>query len=422
MTMRKMVVAAFGMCAVIAEAAWEPGEPVVAYWGGPGYWTNEEKLDDRWLQQLKEGGFNTVWARTPEELDNAARYGMRAIYMLDPKTVWFKIDLDDAAQASALAERIDRVKNHPALYVYQHWDEPSAERFSELARVKEWIRRRDPNHATWINLLPTYANNKQLGVEGDRINAYQEHVRRYGEMYCPEFMTYDHYQFKTSGDAGNYFLNMGIIRQCAAAMGIPFWNGVQACSWTPGKLASPSSPRIPGPDEMRYLVYTTAAYGAHGIYYYVYCRKEHVGSIVALDGTPDAKYEALKTLNREFVAISRVLSSLNFTGAYFQGLHATGTTPYCEQALLKIAPETPYAELQPLQELTDTTLVTRFDSPGKPTHLMVVNCDYRKDRTLHIKAPSDAERFDPRSGKWSPVGAAFDLSLVRGGGVLLRLP
>ena len=57
---------------------------------------------------------------------------------------------------------------------------------------------------------------------------------------------------------------------------------------------------------MRYLVYTTAAYGAHGIYYYVYCRKGHVGSIVALDGTPDAKYEALKTLqvNPEVSTIS----------------------------------------------------------------------------------------------------------------------
>jgi hypothetical protein len=143
---------------------------------------------------------------------------------------------------------------------------------------------------------------------------------------------------------------------------------------------------------------------------------------VALDGTPDAKYEVLKTLNREFAAISRVLHPLNFTGAYFQGLHAPGTTPYCGQALLKITPETPYAELKPLQELTDTTLVTRFDAPGKPTHLMVVNCDYRKDRTLHIEAPSAAERFDPLAGAWSPVGASFDLALTRGSGVLLRLP
>jgi RNA polymerase primary sigma factor len=33
-----------------------------------------------------------------------------------------------------------------------------------------------------------------------------------------------------------------------------------------------------------------------------------------------------------------------------------------------------------------------------------------------------AERFDPRSGKWSPVGNEFDIALIRGGGVLLRLP
>ncbi|MBR4615725.1 MAG: hypothetical protein IKO55_08975 [Kiritimatiellae bacterium] len=87
---------------------------------------------------------------------------------------------------------------------------------------------------------------------------------------------------------------------------------------------------------------------------------------------------------------------------------------------MRCSPE--MGELQSLQELTDTTLVKRFDAPGKPMHLMVVNCDYRKDRTLHIKAPSAAERFDALAGTWSPVGAEFDLALQRGGGVLLRLP
>ena len=87
---------------------------------------------------------------------------------------------------------------------------------------------------------------------------------------------------------------------------------------------------------------------------------------------------------------------------------------------MRCSPE--MGELQSLQELTDTTLVTRFDAPGNPMHLMVVNCDYRKDRTLHTKAPSAAERFDAFAGTWSPVGAEFDLALQRGGGVLLRLP
>ena len=428
MAKRLFVILMGGVLVGAAFAAWNPGEPVVTYGQGPGGPTKGPggariALTDKWLIQLKEGGFNTVWANTPEELDLVAKYGLRAIYFLDPDTMKCRSNVADPASAAQLAERIDRVKRHPALYAYALYDEPTAGNFARLAHLKEWVKRRDPDHASWLNLLPCYARPKRLGVEvgDDAIRAYWEHVRLFGEIFCPEFLSYDHYQFKTNGDAPNYFLNLGIIRQSASAQGIPFWNGVQACTWVPGEAVSPKSPRIPGPDEMRFLVYTTAAYGAQGIYYYVYCAYGHRGAIVSVEGVPNAKYEVLKTLNREFVAISRILYPLKFTGAYFQGLHAPGTTPYCEQALLTITPETPYAELEPLQELTDTTLVTRFDAPGQPTHLMVVNCDYRKERTLHVKAPSVAERFDPLSGTWSPIGLEFDLALVRGSGALLRL-
>ena len=75
----------------------------------------------------------------------------------------------------------------------------------------------------------------------------------------------------------------------------------------------------------------------------------------------------------------------------------------------------------PPKQLAATTLVSRFEAPGLPVHLMVVNCDYQSDRTLHITAPAPAERFDPATRKWSPVGDEFDLALVRGGGALLRL-
>ena len=48
-------------------------------------------------------------------------------------------------------------------------------------------------------------------------------------------------------------------------------------------------------DEMRYLVYTTLAYGAQGISYYVYCHPGHTGGISQPDGTPTPIYHALKT-------------------------------------------------------------------------------------------------------------------------------
>ena len=111
---------------------------------------------------------------------------------------------------------------------------------------------------------------------------------------------------------------------------------------------------------------------------------------------------------------------LNFVGAYFQGVHPQGGTPYGPQVLLEITPETPYSEFKLLANYKDTTLVSRFDAPGKPTHLMVVNCDYGAERTIHVKAPRPAERLDPATRTWTPVGAEFDLALPRGGGFLLR--
>ena len=412
---------------------WDPGEPVTTYWFGPGCPGQNEPLTDSWARQLKEGGFNTVWANTPEELDVAARHGLRAIYSIDPSTEWAKINLDDADCKAALAERINRVKNHPALYVYEHYDEAPAEIFAELAKVKDFVRELDPAHPCWHNLLPMYASNKQLGVGGktgepqrlgfgyDKAAAYAEHVRLFCDIYQPLFITYDHYQMRTEGDTRNYFLNLGIIRQNAAARGIPFWNGLQACTWVPGSLASPRSPRIPTVDEMRYLAHTTAAYGASGLYWYVYCRADHDGTIAAADGTVGEKYEGVKKINREFIAFSRILSRLSFNGTFMQGVHAPGTTPYCDSALLKLSPQVPRSEIEDGARHVDTTLVTRFEDENGRVYLMVVNCDYKKRRVIHVEAPRAAEIFNVEKGEWFQAGTSFDLDLACGGGSMVRM-
>ena len=79
---------ACALCAVSAWAAWNPGEPVVTYWFGPGCPGNAEKttpLTDTWAKQLKEGGFNTVWASSPEELDIAAKHGKNVLLDFRPE-------------------------------------------------------------------------------------------------------------------------------------------------------------------------------------------------------------------------------------------------------------------------------------------------------------------------------------------------
>ena len=417
--MKKEVLAGIAAVASFATfAAWEIGEPIVTYWAGPGYPGHPEKLTERAAKQFVEGGFNVVWGSSVEELDVAAKHGLRVIYDLHVR----EVSPDDAAALAKLAEKVAAIKDHPALYLYHHSDEPPAGKFESLGKMRDWFARQDPKHATWVNLLPTYANNKQLGVDGEIIRAYWEHVRLFGEVYRPELLSYDHYQFNVGGDTSNYLMNLGIVRQSAAAQGVPFMNGVQACTWRPGSLASPAAPRIPGPDELRYLVWTTLAYGAQGIYYYVYSYRGHAGAIAELDGTTGDKFEALKTLNREFVVVAKELRPLRFVGAYVQGLHAPGTTPYGAGAVLKLSPETPAAELEKGKVMTDSTLVSRFAAADGADRFLVANLDYRKDRRLEVSAPGSLERFDPATGLWASLGGDKAwLSLARGGGVLLRV-
>ena len=276
-----------------------------------------------------------------------------------------------------------------------------------LLELEKELADKEYDESKRLDTLADGIASKQLGIDEDVKDGYREHVRRYCDIYRPQFLSFGHYQFNVGGDTGNYLLNLGIIRQNASAQGVPFFNGVQACTWTPGELASPKAPRIPGPDELRYLVHTTAAYGAHGIYYLVYSFPKHGGSIANMDGTPGPNYEPLKRMNRDFVALARELKPYRFVGAYLQGLHAPGTTPWCEQAVLEIAPKTPTAELQPNQELVDTTLITRFDDAKGPARFMVVNLDYRKDRKIAVRGPAALERFDPVTGTVYPNRAAL---------------
>ena len=402
----------------LSTFGWEMGDPIVTYWAGPGYPGCKMPISDATLKQLKDCGFNLVWASSKEDLDLVAKWGLRGICKLG---IGRGKNLDPG-NCDRFRRRIEALRGHPALYVYHQCDEPPAGWFEGLASDSRIARSIDPEHPTWVNLLPTYANNRQLGIEGEIISAYREHVRLFIETYDPAFVSYDHYQLNNGWDTSNYFLNLSIVQQACAARGIPFMNGVQACAWWPPKsFASPSAPRIPGPDEMRYLVYTTLAYGAQGIYYYVYSFPDHKGSIVSEEGVPDAKYHELKKLNPAFVAIAKQLRGCRMIGAYFKGFCPRGGTPYGPNAILEFADGAESRPLPEKKELTDSVLVSRFDAPNGTKRLMVVNLDYRKARSLEIVAPSAVARFDPVTKNWTSLGEKFCLDLAKGEGALLRV-
>lgn len=387
-----------------SAANWTIGTPIVTYWCGPA-------LNDRSATQMADGGFNVVWCGE-KDLETAQRHGLRGQLqdgLLTPAS------LDDANQRQKLDALIERVRRHPALYAYFITDEPSAAQFPALGRLVAYLRERDPEHMAYINLFPTYANNEQLGTKGDTVTAYRQHLREYVAAVKPDLISYDHYQFAVEGDQGQYFLNLGLIRRAAIEARRPFLNIVQACSWTP-------SMRVPTGDEMRYLIYTTLAYGGQGISYYIYTCAGHTGGIANADGSPTPLFEALKTLNREFVAIARELQPLRSVGAYHAGMVPQGAEALPKDAPVSIEPALPSSTPKPRERVTGALLgyFTSSANEANPTHVVIVNLDYKSEQTFTLRHPGKMELFDANTGRWSAQEGA-KIRLQGGAGKLLRL-
>jgi hypothetical protein len=386
--------------------SWQVGVPIVTYWAGP-------PLTDRVAEQMAQGEWNLVWCNE-SELDVAARHGLRAQLqdgLLSPES------LDEEGKRAKLNALIGRVRNHPALYSYFITDEPNTTNFAGLGRLLAYLRDRDPAHLSYINLFPTYASNAQLGNSGEKVAAYQAHLEQYLRKVRPALLSYDHYQFTAKGDSPDYFLNLALIRRAALESGLPFLNIVQAASWTP-------SMRVPNADEMSFLVYTTLAYGAQGISYYVYCCAGHVGGIANPDGTPTAVYPALQRLNHDFVMIARELQPLRSIGVYHAGMVPPGGERLPDKAAFRIDPPIKHADFKPPEPLRGV-LIGLFDRPGKsskPTYALVVNLDYTHEQAVGLRGAGRLESLEPRTREWIPSPQKrLEVTLPPGGGRLLRV-
>ena len=428
-----VIVAISAACSIrsgrLEAAEWAMGDPIVTYYGGG-------VLDDAAAQHAVEGGFNLVWIdRSPghtsmmEQLDRAQAYGLRATiesYLLRPAS------LDGGPLQPQLDELIDAVKKHPATHSYKVSDEPKATEFAGLAALKDYINQRDPEHLVYINLPSNnYFSAEAYGLASvpDGTSFYGEYLKRYMSVVRPDLLSYDHYQLLTTGDEHLYFANLATIRQTAQHAGVPFMNIVQAVSIE--DVNSTYIRRLPNTHELRFLAYTTLAYGAQAISYFNYWRFPDVsdGGIQPYpDGTPTSVYTAVQSINPQFLAIAKQVQPLTSGGAYHLGDQPPGTerlpgdSPF---TLSPAVPDTTYLNRSIESAPVKGMLIGLF---GPDTQLanssraLVVNLDYINGVTTMVDGPGQLSVFDANTGTWTPKGqASAKLNLEPGGGVLVGL-
>ncbi len=385
-----------GLIAGTPPPAQNPKRPVITYSLGP--WVN-----DTTAQQMLDGNWNTVWVYSQTELNIARAHGLRAI--------WGGA-LDDAT--------VTEIRSNPALYAYNIVDEPNASQFASLGATVQHLRTLDPNHISYINLLPSYNNNTILGANG-----YQAYLSQYMNAVHPSLLSYDFYPFRVYGDLPQYFRDLALISHTAKQAGIPFMMISQAASWDP-------EVRVPTANEVRYQVYTTLAYGAQTISYYVYSFTNHQGGMALGDGTPTPLYTAAQSLNKEFETIADQVQPLNSIGAYHLGDLPTGWGTSDGSSPMRLPAGSPFT-LTP--SVPNTTYVTNTPVKGivlgmfgrgsqlaDATYTLVVNLNYSSGTITTVNGPGNLSTFDALTGVWSATGHPWaSLNLLPGGGVLVGL-
>ncbi|MEO6184097.1 MAG: hypothetical protein ABIP76_13315 [Verrucomicrobiota bacterium] len=377
---------------------WQQKDFIITFWCPP------PATEDA-LATVAAEGFNLTW--TPEEgLDVAARHGLRAMLtseLLKPET------LTNDVQCAKLDALIQRVKKHPALEAYYITDEPGAGAFPGLGKLVAFLRERDPAHFAYINLFPTYANEEQLGVSADSaerarvgypqnfagvgtddktVLRYREHLKKFVEIVQPDLISYDHYHFLKKGDDSptdgqQYFLNLALIRLAAQEAKKPFVNIIQANtiekSW-----------RLPNATEMRWLVFTTMAYGGRGINYFTYWGPKDYNGLYQ-DGKPSPLAKEVASLNYEIAKFGPALMKLDSVAAY-----QTAPLPIGSEA---IPPSSPV-------QITGggEFVLGLFGKSSKPNAFMIVNRNYTQDAEAVAKvliAGRKLQEWDRKNGKWS---------------------
>ena len=401
---------------VARPAKWEIGKPIVTFWAGP-------EMNEEMANQLAVGGWNMAWGVTVADLDIMHKHGLRGI-------MWVTIPPQNEANHQRLKWWLDSFRNHPAAYAVHCGDEPGGAKMDSCAKAVDFFIEAAPELLHYNNMFPINASNKQLGHTGTAVKAYAAHIEEYFQKLKPQLLSYDKYHFCFDGDEGSYFVNQAMIRKAALKYNVPSMNIIQGCSWAP-------TLRVPNGDEYRYLAYTSLAYGSQGISNYVYGHPGHWGSV----WDPENKcttplYDALKSINREFVAIASELQKVKSLAVWHAGEIPFGVDAMPENSNFKLVPQLENydqgfddAQLHYAQgnnffnrkPAPKGYLLGCFGKDNRVTHLLLVNMDYKKASSTGFNVPAEVELFDQKSGKWSRLsGKKLKLNIAPGSGALLR--
>jgi len=430
--------------------------PILAY-----NYPDGVEINSNVFKVMKQGGINIFVNSNKGWLNDAKN--IRKVYdeMKDPTFKWLLI-IANECKDDYIFNNHNEAKNknvnkylseYEKNYIYgcYAWDEPGLDNkpcstfnlypnndFEDCNTIVKQIRKNKSfiNKLDFINLLPIYWNKIKTAAD------YEKYIDDFfaSQKFKPKVLASDVYPLlnnESGGFRNNYFLNLEILRRKSLQYSIPLWVIV---------LSSGHSLYVqPTLEQIRMQVFSSLAYGAKGIGYYVYSKSwQQVGYNSWIleknfdrpglsDEQYGSKFAGTRKLNNEVQVIGKTLIQLKSLAVYHTSKYPNNQLGINQNLLSNQNKK--YDLIRNIIETKDSSqknnaMIGLFsnlnDNKNKISYCLIVNKDTVFTRTYKVilSGKADIRRIDKISGKEILIGKGiteFVETLDAGEGHLLKV-
>ena len=293
---------------------------------------------------------------------------------------------------------------------YYIWDEPFfEEQFSLCRKLTDDCEEEDPTALPFTVANPSY--NPYFRWDD---NTYLAYIERFADTIDPPILSFDYYPIGTQGqseetqlDSSPMWCDLAAVTGIAASRKIPFWFYYQGVNFQ--ENSDFTFPMI------RLSMYAGAMHGAKALQHYC-----STNAIVDIDGNRLPFFEPQKQINTEFKALGDTLMALECKHVF----HDDACLPDFEPMKQYAEPLSDSTFLQ--GKLPYRTSVGEFGDSYGNRYMMVLNRDYRSDKTVTLKLNKsyrvyEVSRDDGLQYVKNDCTNMLSLHLEAGDATLLRL-
>ena len=314
--------------------------------------------------------------------------------------------------AAQVASIVSRYKNVPGAYGFYILDEPLNP--NEFLDTYINLKKAAPEAYMHLNFLPDAAYGS--------IEIYKAQMEDWCRLaaaagYPQDYLMFDRYPFPLQAGAMD---RAGFFRNTRACYEAGLKNNVKTGMYIQ-TVCQEVAFRRPTDAEIRYEMYAALAFGFKQLSFFTWFtpvnRSEPFrDGIIAADGTPNAHYETVKTINHEILAIGETLVKCDALEVYFNGPDTYGQ------------PSVP-ADFFVQADKRDSVILSflRHKETGR-NYLMVVNNNFSAKQEVEltfdkaITSVSEVSRTDGSLKALTLNGQKLTLTLAAGDAMFIALP